>query len=205
MTGEQNGGDGAGEAGSGATSGSDPTDELPEPVVEAAERLTRLAREAVDGDEAAAYREDRRERLAEHDYTARVREADDTLVLHPEEWLDDGVARVERIEDTSRAAERSLSGADDPDDWEAVEARNEALVERVREEHGDVHARNARAFADFMSNHYAKRIGDATAAERAEFLDEYFPRNAWPSTKQRDAVEASVRFVIEAADDSPPE
>ncbi|WP_246310147.1 DUF7108 family protein [Halorarum halophilum] len=180
------------------------TEELPERVVDEAERLTRLAREAVGEAEAEAYREDRSERLAEHEFTARVREPDDTLVLHPEEWLEDGVVRIERIEDTSRAVERTLSGPEDPDDWAAVEAHNAAVVERVAAEHGEPHRANARAFADFMGNHYAKRVEDATADEVAEFLEEYFPRNAWPSEEQRDAVTASVRLVTESADDFPP-
>ena len=177
---------------------------LPEAVADEAERLTRLAREAVDDEEAAAYRADRAARLDEHDFTARVRESDDTLVLHPEEWLEDDVVRVDRIEDTGRAVERSLSGPGDPDDWHAVEAHNAEVVERVGEEHGEPHRANARAFADFMGNHYAKHVDDATADEVAEFLEEYFPRNAWPSEEQWDAVEASIRLVFEPVDDHPP-
>lgn len=178
-------------------------EELPERVVEEAERLTRLAREAVDDQEATAYRADRRDSLDEHDFTARVREEDDTLVLHPQEWLEDGVVRVERVEDTSRAVERSLSGPGDPDDWEAIETHNADVVERVADEHGEPHRANARAFADFMGNHYAKRVGDATPAECEEFVEEYFPRNTWPSKEQRDAVETSVRLAVETDDESP--
>ncbi|WP_435063605.1 DUF7108 family protein [Halobaculum sp. EA56] len=178
--------------------------ELPRSTVEAAERLTRLAREAVDDAEADAYRADRADRLDEHGFTARVREDDDTLVLHPDEWLEDGTVRVDRIEDTDRAVEVSLSGAGDPDDWAAVEEHNAALVEAVAEEHGEPHAANARAFADFMGNHYARPMDSASADEVREFLEEYFPRNAWPSEEQRDAVMASVRYVFEAADGRTP-
>lgn len=184
--------------------GDEQASELPEAVADEAERLTRLAREAVDDAEAGAYRTDRAARLDEHGFTARVRESDDTLVLHPEEWLEDGVVRVDRIEDTGRAVERSLSGPGDPDDWDAVEAHNAAVVDRVGEEHGEPHRANARAFADFMGNHYAKHVEDATADEVAEFLEEYFPRNAWPSKKQRDAVETSLRLVFETVGDHPP-
>ncbi|WP_277554271.1 DUF7108 family protein [Halobaculum limi] len=179
-------------------------EEVPRDTVEAAERLTRLAREAVDDAEATAYREDRADRLADHDFTARVREDDDTLVLYPSEWIEDGTVQIDRIEDTDRAVEVSLSGAADPDDWAAIEEHNATLVETVATDYGEVHRANARAFADFMSNHYAKQMETATADEVREFLSEYFPRNAWPSEEQRDAVEASVRYVFEAADERTP-
>ncbi|ESP89896.1 DUF7108 family protein [Candidatus Halobonum tyrrellensis] len=191
----------AGTAGeSDSDSESEPEPELPEAVVEAAERLTRLARRAVDDGEAAAYRADRDERLADHGFVARVREADDTLVLHPEEWVEGGTARVDRIDDTARAVERPLSGAGDPDDWTEVERHNAALVERVAEEHGEPHTANARAFAEFMSNHYARPVEEARADELSEFLTEYYPRNAWPSEEQREAVDASLRHLFAAAD-----
>lgn len=178
--------------------------EVPERVVEEAERLTRLARAAVDDREAEAYRAERSEELEGHGFAARVRDADDTLVLYPDEWLEDGTVRIERIDDTDRAVEVSLSGAGDPDDWAAVEEHNAALVERVADEHGPVHGANARAFADFMGNHYARPVESASADEVREFLDDYFRRNAWPSEEQRDAVEASVRHVFAAADERTP-
>ena len=176
-------------------------DELPEAVVERAETLTRRARAAVDGDERRAYRRERDALLADHGFAARVREgdADETLVLHPEEWLEDGVVRVERIEDTGRAVEVRLSGTGD-EDWDAVEAHNRAVADRVAVEHGQVHGRTAHAFADFMSNHYAKRLEEATPAEREEFRTEYFPRNAWPTDEQREALERSLELAVETAE-----
>ncbi|WP_135825619.1 DUF7108 family protein [Halorussus ruber] len=186
---------------------SDDTDdadaELPESTVERAERLTRLARDAVDDSEAAAYREERAELLADHDFRARVRDDDTgaTLVLHPAEWKEDGTIRPERIEDTTRAVEISLSGPGDPDEWDDVDEHNRELAARVRETHGDVHGDNAAAFADFMGNHYARPMDAATSGEVEEFLDEYFPRNAWPSEKQRAVVEESIDLVFEAADE----
>ena len=179
--------------------------DLPREAVAAAERLTRLARRAVDDAEAAAYERDREERLAEHGFTARVRESDDTLVLHPTEWLDGDTARMDRIEDTARAVEVPLSGSGDPEAWDEVETHNAAVVERVAERAGEVHAANARAFADFMGNHYARRVETATAAELSEFLTEYFPRNAWPSDEQRDAVEQSLEHVFTVTETSMPE
>jgi hypothetical protein len=173
--------------------------ELSEEIVDEAERLTRLARTVTDEDEREAYRERRRELLAEHDFRVRVRETDDTLVCHPDEWLVDGKIQPERIEDTDRAVERSLSGAGDPDDWEQVAAHNDAVVETVAA-HGTTHGANARVFADFMSNHYARPVESATEAERREFRTEYFVRNAWPTDEQRAAIEESLSLVMAEAD-----
>jgi hypothetical protein len=176
--------------------------ELPEDAVDEVERLTRLAREAVDEAEAAAYREERDQLLDAHEYTCRVRSDDtgDVLVCHPREWVDDGVIRPERVDDTDRGVEVRLSGPGDPDDWEAVEAQNSRVVEAVREAHGSVHGETARALADFMGNHYAKPITEATEDELAEFREQYFPRNAWPTDEQRSLLEESVRLTVEKAD-----
>lgn len=178
---------------------------LPADVIERAEVLTRRAREAVDDNEAAAYREARDDLLDEHGYRARVREEDDdVLVLHPEEWLDDGVAQLDAIEDLDRGIERPLEGAGDAQRWQAVENHNRELATRVETEYGDVHGANAHALADFMSNHYAKEIERATGEELREFRAEYFPRNAWPSDEQRAAVDASLEYVFECAGTEPP-
>ncbi|NHN58066.1 MULTISPECIES: rnhA operon protein [Halorussus] len=202
----------------GETTPSSEDDTLPEEVVERAERLTHRARDAVDDAEADAYREERGDLLAEHDYLARVREDDTgaTLVLHPDEWVErvapeeqrgeggetaEVRIRTDRIEDTGRAVEVSLSGPGDPDEWETVEEHNREIAARVREAHGDVHGDNAAAFADFMGNHYARPVESATSGEIEEFLAEYFPRNAWPTEEQRAAVEESIDLVFEAVDE----
>jgi hypothetical protein len=207
---------------------------LPEDVRKEAERLTRLAREgersdeggaggcsardgdpggeaiggvAGDGDvasEAAVHRERRDELLAEHGYTARVREDTDrdVLVLYPTEWTDeDGLVDVTAVEDVDRGFEVPLSGPGDDANWAAVEAHNRAAAERVAAEHGAVHGENAHAFADFMGNHYAKPIERATPGEVEEFLDDYFPRNAWPTDEQRAVVAESVELVRAAAEE----
>ncbi|MFC6718669.1 rnhA operon protein [Natrialbaceae archaeon GCM10025810] len=175
--------------------------ELPREVVEEAERLTRLARSAVDEAEREAHERRRANVLSEFEFTARVREDDgnEVLVLHPAEWREDGVIRTDRIDDLSRAVEIPLDGPDDPDDWEAVDERNRDLVAAVREVHGDVHGDTAAALADFMSNHYAKPIESATGEELTEFCTEYFVRNAWPSLEQREKLEESIRRVFETA------
>ncbi|ADJ16207.1 DUF7108 family protein [Halalkalicoccus jeotgali] len=171
--------------------------ELPDETVTEATRLTKLAREAVDPDEAAAYREHRADLLAEHGFTARVREDDATatLVLHPDDWVEDGTIRPERVADTGRAVEVQVAGPESPDDWDTVEEHNRAVARRVRANQGAIHGANADAFADFMGNHYAKPVEDATPEERAEFLAEYFVRNAWPSEDQKEAIERSLEHV----------
>lgn len=177
---------------------------LPEELVDEAERLTRLARDAIDDNEARAYLDDREALLTEYDYRARVREDDrDTLVLYPEEWTEDGTVYPQRIDDLDRGIERPLEGPGASDEWEAVESHNREIAETVAAEHGDVHGANAHALADFAGNHYAKAIGKLTREELEEFLAEYFPRNAFPSDDQRAVVEESVRLTVEAADGNP--
>ncbi len=171
-------------------------DTLPESAADEAERLTRLAREATDPDEAEAYRSERDSLLCEHGFAARVREDDDgdTLVCYPSEWLSDGTIQVGAIDDVSRGIEISLSGTDSGDDWEHVDAHNREVAATVAQRHGEPHAATARALADFASNHYAKPIEDLTDGECREFRTEYFPRNAWPSDEQRTRIEESVRL-----------
>ena len=92
----------AGDAtGAAAPAAGDPP--LPADVVTRAVTLTRRLRQAVDDDERAAFSAERDRLLADHDYVARVREdaAGETLVLYPDEWIDDGVVRVDRVEDTA--------------------------------------------------------------------------------------------------------
>jgi transcription elongation GreA/GreB family factor len=179
--------------------------ELPEDVVRETTRLTRLAREAVDENEAAAYRRRRDQQVAEYGFLARERERDETLVLYPTEWVADGVVRTERIDDLDRGVEIPLEGSDEAASWESVEAHNAALVEAVEADHGAVHAANARAFADFMGNHRARRVETATAADVREFLEEYYPRNAWPSDEQQAVVARSLQLLFDEADASMPD
>jgi len=189
----------------GAADAADPSGEvdsslpLPEPVVDEAERLTRLAREAA-GDEAATYREARAETLDGHGYTARVRDEDDTLVLHPDAWLDGDTVRMERVDDTDRAVEVPLSATTGEGTWTDIEAHNADIVDRVADTYGQPHADNARAFADFMGNHYLMRMDAATADHCTEFLEEYFPRNAWASAAQQAAVDSSLECVFAVAE-----
>ena len=192
-------------AGPGAVASDEGTDEsaeVPQDVIDDVERLTWLARDAVDEQEAAAYRKRRASLLDEYDFTARVREDDthDTLVLHPEEWLEDGVVQMDAIEDVDRGIERPLGGPGDGAEWDAIAERNREIAEAVGAEHGAVHGENAAALAEFMNNHYAKPIDSATDDEIEEFVAEYFPRNAWPSEKQRDRLDRSVALTLEIAD-----
>lgn len=177
---------------------------LPTSVLEEAERLTRLARNATDPAEREVYLDRREELLAGYGYTGRVREEDDTLVCHPDTWLEDGTVRTDRIEDLSDAVEISLSGPGDPDDWAALDAHNRDLVARVREEYGGVHAANADRFADFMGNHCAKRVTAASGEEIERFLGDYYVRNAWPAPDERDVIEDSIEALFDVAGESLP-
>ena len=181
--------------------------ELPADVVDEAERLTRLERTAPDPEEADAHADRRDRLLSEYEFTARIRDddGDDVLVLHPEEWHEDGVIRTDRIEDISRAVEVPLEGTGDPDEWADVDAHNREIAAAVREAHGEVHGDNADALADFVGNHYAKTIESLTGPELAEFREEYFVRNAWPSEEQRAAIDDSIALVYETAGASVPE
>ena len=191
--------------------------DLPHDVAEEAARLTRLARDADEREtaagpyqdeddtqpprEAEVYRDRRDQLLAHFEYVSRVREEREgglTLVCYPEEWLDDeGVVRLDAELDTSRAVEISLSGPGEQGDFEGAAAANDELVTDVREAYGEDHAANVQAFSDFMSNHYARPADSASAAEVEEFLEHYYPRNAWPTDAQAAMVEESLRFAFE--------
>lgn len=171
---------------------------LSEEVADEAERLTRRARAAVDTNEADDARNRRDELLARHGYVAREREADATLVCYPAEWVENGEIQIERIEDTDRAIERPLE-TPATGEWEEIQQHNRDVAARVTERHGDVHGANAAAFAAFMSNHYAMAIEHATETMREEFLTEYYPRNVWPTKKQRAVIKESVDLALDLA------
>lgn len=180
-------------------------DEVPEETIERVVTLIRRARDAVDPAEADAYHEAIDELLSEHGFTWRIRSEDtrDVLVVHPDEWTENGAIQVERIEDIDRAREVQLSGSEDPDDWDVVDAHNREIAQLVHKAHGPIHGANADAFADFMSNHYAKPVESATRREREEFLEEYFPRNAWPTDAQKRVIEQSISLVFSVASNPP--
>lgn len=193
----------------------------PADVVQESARLTRLARDAenrdatvagpfqerVDADsteEASLYRDRRDELLDRYGYVARVREDREggaTLVCYPADWLDDdGIVRLDAELDLDRAVERALAGPGEQGDFEAAVADNDALVETIEAEYGELHAANVRSFADFMSNHYARAAVSASAMEVREFLEHYYPRNAWPTPEQAEQVEESLRYAFEVRD-----
>ncbi len=173
----------------------------PEDVIERAVRLTRRARTAVSIP-ADRLRAERDRTLAAHGFVARVRDAgsDPVLVCYPAAWIDDdGVVRPDRIDDRDRAIERPVHETEPTVDFDRVDAHNRTIVADVEAAGGPVHAANAAAFADFMGNHYVKPVEAAADDEVVEFLEEYFPRNAWPADDQRAVVEESLRAVFEAA------
>ena len=195
--GETEGTDGNGEGGDDA----ERIPDVPGEVVDEAERLTRLARRTEDEAAAAFYRERRDELVEGHDYVPRLREEDDTLVLYPEEWMDDGTVQLDRIETTDRAVEVSLSGPGDADRYREIAAYNDAVADAVADAHADAHAETARSFAAFMSNHYVRAVDDATPDMRAEFREEYLPRNGWPSDEQLAVLDESLDVIESVAAD----
>ena len=192
-----------------ADDGEERVPDIPADAVDEAERLTRLARAAerrgddAAEEEASVYRERRDDLATEHGYETRIRDEDDTLVLYPEEWIEDGTVQFDRVEETDRAVEIGLSGPGDPERWQETADHNDALVATVADEAPE-HEQNARAFAAFASNHYAKPAEKLTAEEVREFLDDYYPRNAWVDETAASLVEESVRRTFVAADADPP-
>ena len=209
--------------------GEDETDAIPESALDEAVRLTKLARlvggsDDLDdapprgmvesaqptgsgGSDPETIRRQRDELLAQFGYIARVREEDEgeVLVCYPDAWMDDqGVVHPDSIDDTSDAIEVQLSGRGEQGDFDTAAAANREIVETVRDEWGEVHAANAAAFADFMSNHYARHIESATATEVEEFISEYYPRNVWPTEAQSAALERSLRYVFEVVEEPYP-
>ncbi|GAD53470.1 hypotheical conserved protein [Halarchaeum acidiphilum MH1-52-1] len=183
-----------------------PDADLDPAVVEEAERLTRLALRASDPDEAAAYRAERDDLLADEGYAAREREDDGvvTLVCYPDDWLDEtGTIRMDAF-DPAEAVERPLGGPGDPDRWDDVAAHNRGIARTVHEAHGSVHGETATALAAFASNHYAKPIEALTRDEFDEFREEYLVRNAWPSEAQIERVAESLRYAFAVVDEEPP-
>lgn len=188
-------------------------DSLPSHVVTEALRLTRLAQRAPEAAPAAAsqdqstlsaaerYRDERKELLRDHGFRARIREDDrgKTLVCYPAEWVSDGEVELGAIEDTGRAVERRLDGTGESREWESVAQHNGHIAETVENAHGVPHGRTARAFARFMSSHRVRHIETATAADVREFVDEFFPRNAWPTDDQKATVMRSLRYTLAIA------
>ena len=197
MRGTDESGDGASET----TESAPEESEVPEDVVDEAGRLTRRARQAADDNEARAYRDERDRLLEKHGFRARVREdGRETLVLYPAEWVVEGTVHPDRVEDVDRGIERPLEGPGEAQKWETIAEHNSEIAASIAAAHGEVHGANARALADFASNHYAKPLEKLSPGEREEFLTEYFPRNAFPSDDQKAVVEESVRIVYDAVE-----
>lgn len=176
-------------------------EELPQAVVDRAVALTRSARRAGDAGTASALERSRDRMLETFGFEARIRESDDgaVLVCYPTEWLEDGVARLDRIKDRSRAIERSVSAESADAGFDEVDGHNREIVAAVESIAGSDHAANVTAFADFMGNHRLRPLEMATTADVKEFLDEFYPRNAWPTDKQETRVEESLRLAFEEA------
>lgn len=174
--------------------------ELPDRVVDTAKAMTRAGRRGTHA-EPEALRRRRDALLDQYGYAARVREDESgpVLVCYPEDWIEDGLFQPEAVDSTDDAVEAPLWTARTDEDWAAIDAHNRALADAVAGRHGQVHGANAVAFGTYMANHHATRVEDATAEQVREFLDEYFPRNAWASADQAAAIERSLERLYETA------
>ncbi|MDY7081762.1 MAG: hypothetical protein SXQ77_04995, partial [Halobacteria archaeon] len=138
--------------------------------------------------------EERDALAAKHGYRARLRD-DDTLVLYPDDWVEEGEVRVEDIEDTSRAVEVPLEGHRD---WEEARDMNDEILDELKRDTEDFHYENARAFAEFTENHYSMSVKDVRPKHVREFLEDYYVRNTWTSEEAQEKVEASLYVVLDA-------
>lgn len=174
-------------------------------VFETARAMTRAARRATHANP-RVIRERREALLDRNDYTARVREekSGPVLVCYPDAWVENGEFQPDRLKSTENAVEAPLYSGPDGDGWAAIKAHNEEIAETVAEQFGEPHGANAAAFGTYMANHHAARIEAATATDVKAFLGEYFPRNAWPSATQADAIETSLEAVFEVAGEPAP-
>lgn len=146
------------------------------------------------GDEEVLERRDRLVRS--HGHRARLRLDDMVLVLYPEEWVEDGEVRFEEVEDVDRALEVEL----EPEkEWGEAHSENKELLSEFGERVEDHHVYNARVFTEFLENHYSISVMDARQEHVNEFLEEFYPRNAWPSRQARVCVDESVEMFLEFA------
>lgn len=156
------------------------------------DKAARLTRVALSGDDDA--RERRDELASEHGYDARVRE-DGTLVLHPDDWLDeDGVIDMAAF-DPDEAYEIPLDGGG----YEEARDANSALLERFVEDADEEDAFNARAFVEFCENHHAVAVENVRQKHVDEFLNEYYIRNVWADDDAEECVEESVSALLKEA------
>ncbi|MFB6114034.1 MAG: rnhA operon protein [Halodesulfurarchaeum sp.] len=178
---------------------------LPDDVRDAALELTRTARRVEDADRQMRLLARRDRLLDDHGFLAHLRDGPKrtVLVCYPTSWQDEeGVVDPDRVDDPDQAVELPLYGRETGEDYTDAEEYNRELVRTVEEQYGSPHAETAAAFADFMSNHHATRIDEATAAHVEEFETDYFPRNAWPSEEQRRALQESLEYVFDVAGQS---
>lgn len=174
-------------------------EELPPDV---RQRAVMLGRQLVEREADEEISKRLAELLGPHGFQPHVRSDEDgaVLVCVPAEWTVDGSVDPEAIEDVSRAIELPLTGAAHAE-WEQVAAQNARVAARVAEECDATHAANARAFATFMSNHRARPITHATESDVEEFVQEYYPRNAWPSEAEAAVIGKSVRITRRVAEE----
>ncbi len=179
--------------------------DLPPSVVQTVRAMTRTARFATHA-RPDAIRERRDALLARFGYRARVR-ADDpvpTLVCYPDAWIEDGLLQPEQLESTDDAVEVPLSSVGSLEEFEAIEAHNQDVAQRVTDHYGALHGKTAAAFGTYMANHHNAPIEAATPSQVDHFRSDYFPRNAWPTDEQVAALDTSLELLFEVANVADP-
>lgn len=156
----------------------------------------RLTREALTGDDDA--RTERTELVRRNGYRARFREDDRVLVLYPDDWVEGGEVDFDEIDCVDRAIEVDLEREME---WSDARRENEEVLREFEERFSDPYVYNARAFTEFLENHYSTSIHGATERQVEEFLGEYYPRNVWPPEEAEGCVEESVELLLETAEE----
>jgi len=163
------------------------TDEEERP--EWVEEATRLTRVALSGNEEA--REERDVLAEENGYVARERD-DGVLVLHPNDWLEDGVVDLNAF-DADEAYEIPLEGRG----FEEAREENDEVLDSFGAEADEVDVFNVRSFAEFCENHHSVSVENATAEQVEEFVNDYYVRNVWPTDEAEGRLEESLRLLFE--------
>lgn len=156
--------------------------------VDEAVRLTRIG---MSGNDEAR---EKRNRIAEQNgYVPRERD-DGVLVLHPEDWIEDGVVDLDAF-DADDAYEIPLDGRGFEEAREANDAVVEEFATGTETDEADVF--NARSFCEFCENHHSVAIENATAEQVDEFINEYYVRNVWASQEAERRLESSLEKLFE--------
>lgn len=150
---------------------------------------TRLTRVALSGNEDA--RKERDKLADEHGYVARERD-DGVLVLHPDDWIEDGVVDLDAF-DADEAYEIPLEGRS----FEEAHEANDAVLDEFSADAHEADLFNVRSFAEFCENHHSVAVENATTEQVDEFVNDYYVRNVWATDEAEERLEESLSRLFE--------